>query len=411
MFDWLKKNSLTNVSWSNLVEWFSLPPSTGRTITKEKALQVTAVFCACRVIAEDIARMPVIVKKKTVEGDFVVERPALGHPLQQLLGVKPNSWMTSFEFIEFAVFMAVLCGDFIAVKIKVGGKLKELIPVVPGTWSVKRNSALDLIYTVNLEGGLSQAYQQSEIFHLKGPPSFDTFQGADPIALARESIGLAANLEEVQSKMSASGGRPSGVLSTESSLTPEKSALVKKQWTEKFGANGVGGLALLDGGWKFTPMQMTSVDQEHIETRKHQIEEIARTFRVLPSMLMQSDKASTFASAEQFTIMHVVYTLTPWVIRLEQAFGRDILENDPDHVVDIDQNALLQGDFKNQAEYLAKGLGAGGTPAWGTQNEARRIAGLPPVKEDTANQLFNGFQDNAPGDEDTTDEDKTDESQ
>jgi phage portal protein BeeE len=121
-----------------------------------------------------------------------------------------------------------------------------------------------------------------------------------------------------------------------------------------------------------------------------QIEEIGRAFRVQPIMLMHADKTATFASAEQMFRMHVIHTLMPWMIRFEQAVGRDILGADADLRADFDERALLRGDFKDQAEFNVKALGAGGQPAWMTVNEVRAEQGLNPVEEDWANKVSRG---------------------
>ena len=112
-------------------------------------------------------------------------------------------------------------------------------------------------------------------------------------------------------------------------------------------------------------------------------------------MLMQADKAATFASAEQMFRNHVIHTLGPWVERWEQAANRDILANVDGLRVDLDERNLLRGDFKDQAEYYAKALGAGGGPAWMTQNEIRAEIGYDPVPEAWAGQLSRGVM-NAP---------------
>ena len=135
---------------------------------------------------------------------------------------------------------------------------------------------------------------------------------------------------------------------------------------------------------------MSSVDAQYIETRRLQVVEIARVFRVQPIMLMQADKAATFASAEQMFRNHVIHTLGPWVERFEQAANRDILSNETGLRIDLDERNLLRGDFADQAEYYAKALGAGGTPAWMTQNEIRADVGLNPVDDASAKRLSAG---------------------
>ena len=202
-------------------------------------------------------------------------------------------------------------------------------------------------------------------------------------------------MERQQAKLAGNGGKPSGVLSFTQRLAPETANKLRETWQERFGPDGDGGVAILDGDAKFQSMTMTSVDAQHLETRRLQIEEIARAFRVQPIMLMQADKAATFASAEQMFRNHVIHTLGPWVERWEQAANRDILANVDGLRVDLDERNLLRGDFKDQAEYYAKALGAGGGPAWMTQNEIRAEIGYDPVPEAWAGQLSRGVM-NAP---------------
>jgi len=221
-------------------------------------------------------------------------------------------------------------------------------------------------------------FDLSQVFYLRGP-SIDGFRGLPAIRAAREAIGLSRVLEKQQARLAGNGGKPSGVLSFAQKLAPETATKLRDTWQQRFGPDGEGGIAVLDQDAKFHSMTMTNVDAQYIETRKLQVEEIARAFRVQPIMLMQADKAATFASAEQMFRTHVVHTLGPWVARWEAACHRDILDHDPVLRVDLDERNLLRGDFKDQAEYFAKALGAGGTPAWMTQDEVRGDVGLAPL--------------------------------
>jgi HK97 family phage portal protein len=153
---------------------------------------------------------------------------------------------------------------------------------------------------------------------------------------------------------------------------------------------------VLDGDAKYASMTMTSVDAQHLETRRFQIEEIARALRVQPIMIMQADKAATFASAEQMFRMHVIHTLMPWMVRFEQAANRDVLNHDARLRTDFDERSLLRGDFKDQAEYFTKALGAGGQPGWMTPNEIRAEVGLNPSDDPQADRLPMGAMNPAP---------------
>jgi HK97 family phage portal protein len=381
---WLRKavNSVTTHRLDEIrngLSFLGYRTKSGEDVSETTALQVSAVLCAARVIAEGMAQMPLRIMHK---GAAPIE--ATDHWASGMFTDGPNEWQSSFDFVENAVFVAALAGDFYAIKVGQGTKSAKLLPIPMGHCSVTQgergNDPYELIYRVSLKDGTFLEYGAAEIFHLRGP-SLNNFTGIRPVLMAREAIGLTRALEKHQAILAGSGGRPSGILATPNALKPEQAKRLKETWDEKYGAQGEGGIAVLDLDWKFTTMTMTSVDAEHLATRKHQIEEIARIFRVFPQMLMQSDKTSTFASAQEFFRAHVVHTLGPWIQRFEGAINRDILGRRSGLFADFDEYNLMRGSFEEQADFFSKALGTGRPEsAWMTRNEVRRRSALPPVE-------------------------------
>lgn len=378
MFGWLRK-SMTLDQLGGMMGWIGWGTASGQTVNAHTAIDTTAVFCAARVIAEGIGQMPQrLVKVTEVDNGLTRFDVQSGHWAHRLMAVKPNGWQTPFEFVEGMVFGAAIAGGSIAIKNTIGREVRELLPVPVGAWSIEQLQDYSLRVRVDYADKTHGYFELDQVFYLRGP-SLDGFRGIPAVRAAREAIGLSRALEKQQSRLAGHGGKPSGVLSFAEKLSQETVTQLRKTWHERFGPDGEGGIAVLDGDAKFHSMTMTNVDAQYIETRKLQIEEIARAFRVQPIMLMQADKAATFASAEQMFRTHVVHTLGPWVRRWEDACHRDILSHQPDLRIDLDERNLLRGDFKDQAEYFTKALGAGGTPAWMTQDEVRADAGLPPL--------------------------------
>jgi HK97 family phage portal protein len=381
MFGWFRKaQTVTLDQLAGMLEWVGYQTAAGGVVTVRNAVDVAAVFCAARVIAEGLAQMPVRLVEEgfapgAVTGTLGVRRDHWAH---RLLAVRPNEWQTSYEFREGMVFCAVLGKGAIAVKNVIRGEVKELLPVPPGAWTVEQMADWSLRVRVDYADKSRGYFHASEVFYLRGP-SLDGFTALPAVQQARQAIGLSRALEAQQARLAGNGGKPSGVLSMQNTLSAEARENLKKTWQAKFGPGGEGGVAILDSTAKFESMTMTSVDAQYIETRRMQVEEIARAFRVQPIMLMQADKAATFASAEQMFRNHVIHTLGPWIERFEQAANRDILGNAEGLRFDLDERNLLRGDFKDQAEYYAKALGAGGTPAWMTQDEVRAEIGLNPM--------------------------------
>lgn len=372
------------------MSFFRWGSDAGVSVNDETALQVSAVMCAVRAIAEGCAT-PNIVLKEIGEKDGRRTLTAVhGHWAGKLISDRPNSFQTPFEFIEGMVFCAVLGHGALAIKNVVNGgrEVKELLPVAPGKWAQKMDKNWRQYFEVTIDGE-KLAYERDQVLFFRGP-SMNGWRGLSAIEKARDAIGLAKVLERQQSKLAKSGGKPSGILSFTNALSDTRKQALKDNWESQMGANGDGGTVILDGEATYHQITMKSVDAEHMENRRMQIEEIARAFRIHPLMLMQADKASTFASAEQLFRNHVVHTLTPWHVRIQQALKRDILFDEPALIFDYDERSLMRGDFKDRADYISKGLGAGGQPGFLSVNEARALEGLNPIAEAWADEVPRG---------------------
>lgn len=396
MLGWLKRksNSIATIALDQLAEiggFVRYGTASGMQVNASNAVQVTAVLCAVKVISEGIAQMPVRVLSEEFDGDKVRRTVMRDHWAHRLLAKSPNEWQTSFEFREYAITASLLDKGFLGVKNTLpNGKVTEILPLPMGSWTVEREpSSWEYYFRVSYTNGTSGVFRPNECVYLRGP-SLDGWRGLSAMQAAREAIGLSASLEKQQARLAANGGKPSGVLSFAETLSPDRRDKLRDLWQERFGPNGEGGVAVLDGAAKFESMTMTSVDAQHLETRQFQIEEIARAFRVHPMMLMHANATTTFASAEQHFRNHVIHTLGPWMRRFEEVFNRDILGNRPDMRVDLDERALLRGDFKDQAEYYTKALGSGGQPGWMTVNEIRAERDMNAIGAEWADEVPRG---------------------
>ena len=348
---------------------------TGERVNWRTALEVTTVLACCRVIAEGVSQIPFRVYQDSGTGRIV----AKDHPLHRVISARPNSWQTSFEFRETIIFHLMLTSNAYVFKGTVGRSrvIKELVPIEPHRVEVLRDG-YTLTYRVTAENGEAQVFPAEAIWHLRGP-SWDSWRGMDAVKLAREAIGLAMATESSHSLLHKNGARPSGVYTVEHKID---AAQVKalSAWIEAHVSGPQSHRPLIvDQGAKWQSLTMTGVDSQHLETRKFQIEEICRAFRVMPIMVGYSDKASTYASAEQMFLAHVVHTLTPWYQRLEQSADANLLtEADfrAGYYTKFIPNALMRGAAKDRGEFYAKALGSGGSDGWMTANEVRALEEL-----------------------------------
>ena len=349
----------------------------GARVNWKTALEVTTAFACARVIAEGLAQVPFRLYRE-VDG---TRTAASDHPSNMLIAESPNDWQTSFELREQLALHLVFCGDAFVWKNRVGSKLVELLPFEPNVVSVKRKG-WEIGYEVTTDKGERIPIPADEMWHIRGP-SWNGVTGLDAVKLAREAIGLALATEEHGARMFSNGAKIGGLLSTEAILNDSQRKELRESWQQSHGGNeNAYKTAVLWAGMKWTPMAMQNDQAQLIEQRRFQVEEICRVFRVLPIMLGYADKTATYASAEQMFIAHVVHTLGPWYSRIEQSANLNLLtekERAQGYYFKFMPQGLMRGAHKDRAEYYAKALGAGGSPAWMTQDEVRGLEEMNPM--------------------------------
>ena len=313
--------------------------------------------------------------------------PARDHGLYEVLGSRPNQWQTSFEYREMMAWHLVLTGNAFSFKVRgLGGKIKELIPFEPGQVTVSRHDDRTLTYIVRNDDGLSREFAEEDIWHVRGP-SWSSWMGLEAVKLAREAIGLSMATEEAAGSLHKNGVRTSGVYSVEGSLSPAQHKALSAWIEESSAGSGKTGKPLIvDRAAKWTSTQMTGVDAQTMEMRRFQIEEICRFFRVMPIMVGYSDKAMTYASAEQMFLAHVVHTLAPWYQRIEQSIDASLLtakERASGLYANFVEEGLLRGSMAETKDTIL-GYVNGGIM---TPNEGRSKLDLNPDADPASDKL------------------------
>lgn len=376
-----RKNTETVLSAAGLARELLLQASakSGIPVNWRSALQASAALGCARVIAEGIAQVPFKLFKTRTGGGMDA---ALSHELYDIIYLQPNAWQTSFEFREMLGLHLAFMGNAYVYKVRgLRGEIIELLPFEPNCVTIKRGGGMERSYLISTREGQIEV-QSQDMWHLRGL-SWDGVQGLPGIKLAKEAIGLALSLEEHAARMFGNGAKPGGILTTEGKLDKEQAQLLRESWQEMQGGNANAyKTAILSGGLKFQALAMTGVDAQHMENRRFEVEDVCRFFRVLPIMVMQADKAATYASSEQMFIAHVVHTLMPWYTRIEQSADVNLLtkaERRDGHYTKFMAQALLRGASAERANYYSKALGSGGSPAWMTQDEVRALEEMNPM--------------------------------
>ena len=360
----------------------------GKNVNEMTAMQMTAVYSCVRILAEAVAGLPLHLYRYTDSGG---KEKAVDHPLYRLLHDEPNPEMSSFVFRETLMTHLLLWGNAYSQIIRNGkGEVVGLYPLMPNRMSVDRDKSGQLYYSYTRSNdeaptmkGTTVTLRPSDVLHIPGL-GFDGLVGYSPIAMAKNAIGMAMACEEYGAKFFANGAAPGGVL--EHPGTIKDPARVRESWQTTFGGSGNSNkIAVLEEGMKYTPIGISPEQAQFLETRKFQIDEIARIFRVPPHMVGDLEKSS-FSNIEQQSLEFVRYTLDPWVVRWEQTIMRSLFSQDEKqtYFVKFNLEGLLRGDYQSRMNGYAIGRQNG----WMSANDIRELENLDRIPESEGGDLY-----------------------
>ena len=362
--------------------------TSGKSVTERSAMQMTAVYSCVRILAEAVAGLPLHLYRYNDDGG---KEKAINHPLYRLLHDEPNPEMSSFVFRETLMTHLLLWGNAYAQVIRNGkNEVVALYPLMPNKMSVDRDSSGQLYYSYYR--GTDEAIRDKEhtvilkptdVLHIPGL-GFDGLVGYSPIAMAKNAIGMAIACEEFGARFFANGAAPSGVL--EHPGTIRDPSRLRETWQSQFGgASNSGKVAILEEGMKYTPISISPEQAQFLETRKFQINEIARIFRVPPHMVGDLEKSS-FSNIEQQSLEFVKYTLDPWVIRWEQSLQRALLGfgEKEKYFFKFNLEGLLRGDYQSRMNGYAIGRQNG----WMSANDIRELENLDRIPAEDGGDLY-----------------------
>lgn len=361
----------------------------GKPVNEQTAMQMTAVYSCVRILSETVAGLPLHVYRYNDTGG---KEKILQHPLYKLLHDEPNPEMTSFAFRETLMSHLLLWGNAYAQIIRnARGEVLALYPLMPNKMTVDRDSNGRLFYLYQKStddaptlGKDSRVYlDPSDVLHIPGL-GFDGLVGYSPIAMAKNAVGLAIATEEYGAKFFANGAAPGGVLEHPGTIKdPQK---IKESWNAAYqGSTNAHRVAVLEEGMKYQAIGISPEQAQFLETRKFQINEIARIFRIPPHMLADLEKSS-FSNIEQQSLEFVKYTLDPWVVRWEQAMCRALLSpsEKPTVFIKFNVDGLLRGDYASRMTGYATARQNG----WMSANDIRELENLDRIPAELGGDLY-----------------------
>ena len=343
---------------------------------------------ACvRVLLEAIAQLSLHVYQYTNNRKGRVPR----HPLYFLLHDQPNTEMTSFVFRETLMAHLLIYGNAYAQIIRNGrGDVIGLYPLMPDKVRVDRDDRGRLIYRYSRYDEHNPNFKQQgeiilpmeQVLHIPGL-GFDGLVGYSPIAMAKNALGLAVACDEYGSSFFANGAAPSAVLEHPGVIkNPER---VREAWQRAYGSSNAHKTAILEEGMKYTPISIPNNEAQFLETRKFQIEEIARLYRVPLHMIGDLDHA-TFSNIEHLSLEFVKYTLDPWLVRWEQGLQKALLSDSEKgrYFIKFNVEGLLRGDYASRMQGYATARQNG----WMSANDIRELEDMNAIPEELGGDLY-----------------------
>ena len=363
--------------------------TSGKPVNERTAMQTTAVYACVRILAEAVASLPLHVYEYQDDGG---KKLVYDHPLYYLLHDEPNPEMTSFVFRETLMSHLLIWGNAYAQIIRDGaGRVLGLYPLLPDKMEVQRDDKGNIYYVYSRNSDENPMFKEygniklkaEDVLHIPGL-GFDGLVGYSPIAMAKNAVGMTLACEEYGASFFANGANPGGVLEHPGVLKdPSK---VRESWNSVYrGVSNAHKIAVLEEGMKYQQIGIPPEEAQFLETRKFQINEIARLYRIPPHMVGDLDKSS-FSNIEQQSLEFVKYTLDPWVIRWEQSLQRSLLlpGEKGKYFIKLNVDGLLRGDYQSRMNGYAVGRQNG----WFSANDIREMENMNPIPDEEGGNLY-----------------------
>ena len=363
--------------------------TSGKPVNERTAMQTTAVYACVRILAEAVASLPLHVYEYRDDGG---KKLVHDHPLYYLLHDEPNPEMTSFVFRETLMSHLLIWGNAYAQIIRDGaGRVLGLYPLLPDKMEVQRDDKGNIYYVYSRNSDENPTFKEygniklkaEDVLHIPGL-GFDGLIGYSPIAMAKNAVGMTLACEEYGASFFANGANPGGVLEHPGVLKdPSK---VRESWNSVYrGVSNAHKIAVLEEGMKYQQIGIPPEEAQFLETRKFQINEIARLYRIPPHMVGDLDKSS-FSNIEQQSLEFIKYTLDPWVIRWEQSLQRSLLlpGEKGKYFIKLNVDGLLRGDYQSRMNGYAVGRQNG----WFSANDIREMENMNPIPDEEGGNLY-----------------------
>lgn len=356
-------------------------------INAQNALQTTAVFACVRLLSESIASLPLFLYRKTETG----KEKATDMPIYEVLHDVPNPETDSFQFWQaFVANMLIYGRGYAEVVRNNAGHIVQMWNITTPFVRVQRNSETqELEYVITPSGKERFILRKDQIFRVDWF-SMDALNAFRPLELAQNAIGLSEAAEEFASNYFKNGANVGGIIEYPDVLRDNDLEQYKKDVRKEYsGLSNAARLLFLEQGAKFQKVSNTPEESQMLETRKFQVEEVARFYNV-PLHMVGDLEHATFSNIEQMSLNYVIYTLRPYLVRIERAITAQLLmpQERSIYFPKFSVEGLLRGDYKSRMEGYAVARQNG----WMSANDIRELEDMDhiPAEEGGDAYLANG---------------------
>lgn len=346
----------------------------GASMNRRTVMRNTAVKRSVNLISNVMGMLPLHLLQKAEDGE---DKKAREHPLFAILADASNTKQDAYQFRKLIQRWALIDGNGYAEVLRSRGRITGLLPIHPTRVRPREN--WNDAFVIENGNASPRVIQPENMFHVMGD-SDDGLNGISLIDEAADALGIAIQADKAAARLFKHGALIRDVLESDKKLSPEALANLKASLSDGYGgAENAAKTIVTEEGLKYKSVTANAKDSQHLETRDHQIEEVARIFG-MPRPFLMMDDTSWGSGIEQLGIYFTTYTLSPWLTAWESAIKRLLLTAEDrrgGYYPKFNERALLRGSMADQAEFFSKMMGSGGSPQIMEQNEARALLDLP----------------------------------
>lgn len=346
------------------------PAPSAAAVNFDTAMSLSAVWACARLLSETVSALPLVIYEKK-RNQWVKSEEG---ELYRLFNGKVNRYQTRVEFFETMMLNLTLHGNAYALKQRMGNRLVGLLPIMSQQVETELLADGTVVHKHNHENGVT-VYADESVWHLK--LFGNGVVGLSPLGYARNSMGIALAAENRVGRIYRNGGKPTGVLTIDQVLKKEQREQIRQEFKDLQEGNE-DTLMVLEAGLKYDQISLSPQDIQLLESRRFQIEDIARFFGV-PSVLINDTSGSTVWGSGIQQIVQGFYKLNlrPYLERIEASIVQNLVaQGQRDTLMpEFDFDALLRADQGARFEAWQKGINA----AMVTPNEARQAEGMHPL--------------------------------